>query len=167
MFLPKPMRAIIPPYAPCEGRARGGGRAGDNGVGDNYRLFQNLSRIVFPGKGGYAGVLTKTFTVKQAANKITLNPAKTIAKKVLEAKTLKKKAITVALPKVSAKFGKAQWKVVAKDKKKVLSLSGSKIKVKKGAKKGAYTIKLKASVAKTKYYKAAATKVVTVKVAVK
>ena len=112
-------------------------------------------------------MLTKTFTVKQAANKITLNPAKTIAKKVLEAKTLKKKAITVALPKVSAKFGKAQWKVVAKDKKKVLSLSGSKIKVKKGAKKGAYTIKLKASVAKTKYYKAAATKVVTVKVAVK
>ena len=78
-----------------------------------------------------------------------------------------KKANAIVLPAVKTKFGKAVWKVTSKDKKKVLSLSGSKVKVKKGAKKGTYTIKLKASVSKTKNYKAASSKVVTVKIKVK
>ena len=77
-----------------------------------------------------------------------------------------KKAATVALPK--AKFGKVAWKVSKKDAKKVLSLTKSgKVKVRKGAKKGAYTIKLKASVAGTANYKALKNKAVTVKVTVK
>ncbi|MBR3327666.1 MAG: hypothetical protein IKG22_10135 [Atopobiaceae bacterium] len=41
------------------------------------------------------------------------------------------------------------------------------IQVKKGAKAGTYTIKLKASVAKMKNYKATSTKVVTVKITVR
>jgi len=93
--------------------------------------------------------------------------AKTSVKKTYKKKTLKKKAKTFALPKVTTKYGTAKWKVTTKDKKKVLSLSGKKIKVKKGAKKGTYTIKVKATVAKTAKYKAASTKVVTVKVKVK
>jgi hypothetical protein len=93
--------------------------------------------------------------------------AKTKIKKTFKKKALKKKAKTFKLPKVTTKHGTAKWKVTKKDKKKVLSLSGKKIKVKKGAKKGKYTIKLKATVAETKDYKAASTKVVTVKVTVK
>lgn len=93
--------------------------------------------------------------------------AKTSVKKTFTQKSLKKKARTVALPKVTTKYGTAKWKVTKKDKKKVLSLSGKKIKVKKGAKKGTYTIKVKATVAATTKYKAASTKVVTVKVMVK
>lgn len=58
-------------------------------------------------------------------------------------------------------------KVAAADKKKALSLSGTKVKMKKGTKKGTYIMKLKAQVAKTKNYGAAATKVVTVKVVIK
>ena len=92
---------------------------------------------------------------------------KTIVKKSYKVKTLKKKTAKFALPKATAKFGKVVWKVKTKDKKKVLSLSKNKIKVKKGAKKGTYKIKLKATVAKTKNYNAANSKVVTVKVTVK
>ena len=68
---------------------------------------------------------------------------------------------------MTAKFGKAKWKVTTADKKKALTLKNGKVQVKKGAKKGTYTIKLKAKVAKTKNYKAAASRVVTVKVTVK
>lgn len=121
--------------------------------------------VTIAGKGNYAGEKTVKYKITQASN--SAKAAKTSVKKTLKVAKLKKKAATVALPKVTAKFGKATWKVAAKDKKKVLTLKSGKIQVKKGAKKGTYTIKLKASVAKTKNYKAASTKVVTVKVTVK
>ena len=88
-------------------------------------------------------------------------------KKTVKLAAAKKAAQKVALPKVTAKFGTAKWKVAAKDKKKVLALKGGKVVVKKGAMKGTYVIKLKATVAATKNYKAAQTKVVTVRVVVK
>ena len=117
------------------------------------------------GVGYFKGSKLLPFKIVQASNKATA--AKTGVNKALTVKSLKSKAAAVALPKVTTKFGKPKWKVTAKDKKNVLSLSGSKIMVKKGAKKGTYAIKLKASVAKTKNYKAASTKAVTVKVTVK
>jgi len=120
--------------------------------------------ITVTGKGNYTGTKTLKFKIVQAANKATVKS--TSVKKTFKATSLKKKAASVALPKVTAKFGTAKWKVATKDAKKVLSLSGSKVVVKKGAKKGTYTIKLKASVAKTANYKAATTKTVTVKVTV-
>ena len=113
----------------------------------------------------YIGTATATFKIAQAPN--TAKTAKTSVKKTVKVAAAKKKAQTVALPKVTAKFGKAKWSVVKKDAKKVLSLKGNKVVVKKGAKKGTYTIKLKASVAKTSNYKAASTKMVVVKVTVK
>lgn len=107
---------------------------------------------------------TATYTIAKASNVVKV--AKTSVKKTVKLKKLEKKAQTVALPKVKATFGKATWKVAAKDKKKVLSLKNGKVMVKRGAKKGTYKIKLKASVRGTANYKAASTKVVTVKVTV-
>lgn len=117
------------------------------------------------GRGNFVGSKSVTYTIAKAANKATA--AKVTVKKTLKANVLKKKAATVALPKATASFGTAKWKVVNKDKKKVLTLKNGKVKVKKGAKKGAYTIKLKAAVVGTANYSAASTKVVTVKVTVK
>lgn len=118
--------------------------------------------VMVTGKGSYEGTATATFKITKAANKL----AKTKVTKTCKAKSLKKKAATIALP--TAKFGKATWKVAAKDKKKALTLTkAGKVKVKKGAKASTYTIKLKANVKGTKNYKALKNKVVTVKVKVK
>lgn len=133
----------------------------------SYSANVNVGKVTVTvtGKGAYTGSKKTIFTITQAANKAT---AKSMSvKKTVKLADLKKKAKTVALPKVTTKFGKAKWKVTAKDKKGVLSLKNGKVQVKKGAKAGTYAIKLKASVAKTKNYKAASTKVVTVKVTVK
>ena len=124
--------------------------------------------ITAAGNGDYNAV-TKTATVKirvlRAANKVT--PKKLSVPKTLKVKDLKKKAATIALPKVTTKYGTAKWVVSKKDAKNVLSLKGSKVVVKKGAKKGNYVLKLKAQVAKSANYNAATSKVVTVKVSVK
>ena len=112
----------------------------------------------------YEGTKSLTFKITKAPN--SAKAAKTTVKKSIKAAAAKKKAQTVALPKVTTGFGKATWKVVTKDKKKALSLKSGKVVVKKGAKKGTYTIKLKATVSGTANYGAAATKVVTVKVVV-
>ena len=121
--------------------------------------------VTVTGKGSYTGTKSVTFKIAQAAN--SAKAAKTAVKKTVKAAAVGKKAQKVALPKVTAKFGKASWKVTAKDKKGVLSLKSGKVVVKKGAKRGTYIIKLKATVAGTKNYKAVTTKTVTVKVVVK
>lgn len=119
-------------------------------------------KVTVTGEGVYEGTAAATFKITKAANKL----AKTKVSKTLKAKSLKKKAATVALPK--AKFGKVAWKVSKNNAKKVLSLTkAGKVKVKKGAKKGTYTIKLKANVKGTANYKAVKNKLVTVKVKVK
>lgn len=150
-------------------KAKLGGRVlsskSDYAVSYKNNVNAGTAKITLTGKGNYTGSKTVAFKVKAAPN--SAKAAKTGVKKTLKYSSVKKAATYIALPKVTAKFGKAKWKVASKDKKKVLSLSGSKVKVKKGAKKGTYTIKLKAQVAKTRNYGAAVTKVVTVKVVVK
>jgi len=121
--------------------------------------------LTVTGKGGYAGTATASYKIVKAKN--SAKAAKAKVSKAFKIKALKKKDQKVALPKVKAAFGKAKWTVAKKDKKGVLKLKGNKVIVKKGAKKGTYTIKLKAKVAKTKNWKAASTKAVTVKVKVK
>jgi hypothetical protein len=117
------------------------------------------------GKGSYTGSVPATFKITKATNKG--KPASTSVKKAFKVAAVKKKAQTVALPKVTAKFGKASWKTTTRDKKKVLSFKNGKVQVRKGAKAGTYTIKLKASVAGTKNYRTATSSAVTVKVTVK
>jgi len=142
--------------------------------GIDYKLsYKNNKKagkatIVVKGMGNFTGTKTVTFKIKQAANSASVS--KTSVSKAFAANKKTKKlaaAKTVALPKVTTKFGTTKWKVTAKDKKGVLSLKSGKVQVKKGAKKGTYTMKLKATVSKTANYKAASTKVVTVKVRVK
>ena len=122
-------------------------------------------KVTVTGKGNYTGKKVLTYKIAQAAN--SAKAAKTSVAKSYTVKSLAKKAATITLPKVTTKFGTAKWTVTGKDKNKVLSLSGSSVKVKKGAKKGTYTIKLRADVTATKNYKKASTKVVIVKVTVK
>ena len=98
-----------------------------------------------------------TMTVKAAA-------------KTLKVKTLKKKALTVAPITVKNAKGKVTYKLVsgnAKSKKALkLNTKTGKITVKKGTKKGKYSLKVKVSAAGTVAYKAAS-KTVTVNVRVK
>ena len=112
-----------------------------------------------------AGEATAKFTVKVASNKAEV--AKTSITRNMKAKKLAKQAATIALPTVKTTFGKAKWSVYKANKKGVLTLKGTNIKVKKGAKAGTYTIKVRAAVEKTDNYKGAKTKVVTVTVTVK
>ena len=130
----------------------------------NTNVGTATAKVTLKGKY-YEGTKTLTFKITKVSN--AAKAAKKSVKKAFKAVKLKKKALKVTLPKVKTKFGKAAWKVVQKDKKKVLSLKSGKVVVKKGAKKGMYTIKLKASVKGTANYKAATTKTVTVKVVVK
>ena len=116
------------------------------------------------GKGNFKGSKILAYKIKQASNKAT--PAKLTVSQTIATKALNKNAVTITLPKVATKFGKAAWVVTMKDTKNVLSFKSGKVVVKKGSKKGTYTIKLKASVVATKNYKAASTNVVTVKVKV-
>jgi len=134
------------------------------GNGTKYRkahVDDEYARI--DGAGGLPGY----FTSKDIPAANSAKVAKTKVTKTLKAKKLKKKAQTIKLPKVKTTFGKAKWTVVQKDKKKALKLKGGKVVVKKGTRKGTYTIKLKAKVKATKNWKAASTKTVTVKVKVK
>ena len=123
--------------------------------------------VTVTGKGNFVGSKTLTYKITRAANKAKVKVTKRSVTKRFKASALKKKPKYVALPKVTSTFGVAKWKVTAKDKNGVLGLHRGKIKVKAGASKGTYTIKLKAYVAANKNYKAAKTKVVTVSVTIK
>jgi hypothetical protein len=112
--------------------------------------------VTIAGKGAYEGQKkVVSFKIKQASNSM----ASTVS---LNAKAGQKLT-------VPATFGTAKVaKVVTADKKGVLSVKDGKIVVKKGAKKGTYTIKVKTKkIAATKNYKGVKAKAVTVKVAVK
>lgn len=122
------------------------------------------AKVTIEGTGELCGAITKTFTIAQATNKLTAGKAK--VSKSFKVKKLKKKAATFKLPTAKATFGQVKWSVAKKDAKKVLKLKSGKVTVKKGAKKGKYTIKLKASVAGTANY-AGASKTITVTVNVK
>lgn len=131
---------------------------------NNTNVGTATAKVVLKGKY-YEGAKTLTFKITKAAN--SAKPAKLTVKKAFKKAKVKKKAQKVTLPKVKTKFGKAAWKVTAKDKKGKLKLKSSKVVVKKGTKKGKYTISLKASVKGTANYKAATSKAVKVTVTVK
>ncbi len=110
------------------------------------------------------GTNTRVYHIVQAANTATAETTKVSSS--FKQSALAKSAGKVSLPKVTAKFGTPKWKVTEADTKKVLTLSGNNISVKKGAKAGTYKIKVQATVAATRNYKAASTKTVTVTVVV-
>ncbi|MBQ9001355.1 MAG: BspA family leucine-rich repeat surface protein [Eggerthellaceae bacterium] len=132
-----------------------------------YKGNKNVgtATVTVKGKFAHMGTMADTFKITKAAN--TATAKQTSVSKSYTANVLASGAKTFALPKVATKFGTAKWAVTTKDAKKALSLSGTNVKVAKGAKAGTYTLKAKASVKGTSNYTAASTKVVTVKVAVK
>ena len=119
-------------------------------------LVQSVSRknpgkstIYIAGIGKYTGVVKKTFTVNKAAQKITVKGNKTV-----KAKTLKKKNQTFKL--TVKRKGKAKVSYVTSNKKITVNSKG-KVTLKKGLKKGTYTITIKTKA--TKYYKATSKKI--------
>lgn len=145
-----------------------GGKTLSKGVDYTVSYSANVNvgkvTVTVTGKGAYEGSKSAAFTITQAANWATVKSTRVC--ETVKLAELKKEARTVDLPEVTTRFGKATWRETAKDKKGVLSLKNGKVQVKRGAKAGVYTIKLKASVAKTKNYTAASTKTVTVTVTV-
>lgn len=86
--------------------------------------------------------------------------------KKYKATALKKKAKSFQAIKLTTD-GKATWKVTKNSNKKVVSFKAGKVTVKKGAAKGKYTLKVKASAKAGTNYKALAAKAYTITVTVK
>ena len=109
------------------------------------------------GLGRYVGEVQATFAIGKAANKITLKKQKASYR----VSALKKKAKTFAIgAKAATKVTYTRSKAAKKAGVKVSS--AGKVTVKKGTKKGTYTITVKA--AGTKNYAAAKAKTVTITV---
>lgn len=115
-------------------------------------------------KGNYKGSGSASFSIVKAANPMT---AKAVAR-AAKYSDVKKKAVVVACPlKVSKAEGKATYaKASGSSSALTIDKTSGKVTVKKGTKKGTYTIKVKVSAAGNANYKAGS-KTVTCKVAVK
>lgn len=126
---------------------------------NNVKAGKGTVTVTF--KGIYDGKLTKTFTIKKASQKIS----KYVTTKSVKYSSVKKKAQTF---KIGAKAKTSvTYSTVRKDSKKKVSVSRTgNVTVKKGTKKGTYTVKVKASTKGNSNYKSAS-KTFTLKVKVK
>ena len=130
--------------------------------------------VTVTGAGSYSGTASATFTIAKASQSLKVTKkTKTVKYKKLKKKKLTVKAITkvsgakgtLSYTKGAVKYkGKKASKKVAK--KIVVNKKKGKITLKKGLKKGTYTVKVKVKAAATGNYKAAS-KTVTVKIKVK
>lgn len=128
-----------------------------------YKNNKNAGKatVTLTGKGNYKGAKTVSFTIKPAAQKLTVSKAA----KSVKVKTLKKKAAFTSKVVVRGAKTKVTYTKVAKGSSKKLTINKKtgKIKVAKKTKKGTYKIKVKVTAAKSKNYKAASiTKVIKV-----
>jgi len=118
-------------------------------------------QVTVIGTGNYKGAATATFKVEKIAPKL-----KTAGVKSFKAKKLRSKAASFRALKLTTD-GKVSWKVVKRDPRKVLSLKAGKVTVKKGAKVGSYSMKVRVSAKAGANYKALKAKAYTIKVKVK
>lgn len=117
------------------------------------------------GKGSYTGTVDAEFTIKQAANTMTAK-GKTYTVKYTK---LKKKNQAVArkyVCSISKNNGKVTYKKTSGNKNITVAASTGKVTVKKGLKKGTYSIKMKVRAAGDANHKAGA-KNITFKIKVK
>ena len=125
------------------------------------------------GTGNYDGDFWLRYTIKKAANSMTLKARTATVKRSKvkkKAQTIKRaKAFTVSKAKgklsyklVSAKKGKKSFK-----KKFKINAKTGNVTVKKGTKKGTYKVKVKVKAAGNSSYKASAWKNVTIKIRVR
>lgn len=129
--------------------------------GKDYKLVYSKktsagkSKVTVKGIGKYTGSVNKSYTIAKASNQVKAKASKTTVKY----SSVKKKATTVTL-KTSGK-GKKTVTISPKKLKKYVKVSGSKVTLKKGAKKGNYKVTVK--YAGNNNYKSG-TKTVTIKV---
>lgn len=121
------------------------------------------ARVTITGKGAYKGTAIANFTVAKANNGAKV----TTATKSVKAANLKKAAKAVSCLSVKGANGGVSYAKVAKGSSKALSVNAKtgKVTVKKGTKKGTYSIKVKVT-AKGDAKHAAYSKTVTCKVKV-
>ena len=128
---------------------------------NNVKVGTATVKIV--GKGSYTGTITKTFKINKAANPLTVKAAN----KTASFTTLKKKAVVVARPLTVTKAqGSVKYTKAGGSAALAINKSTGKVTVKKGTKKGTYSIKVKVTAAGNANYKAGS-KTVTAKVVVK
>ena len=120
--------------------------------------------VTITGKGAYTGTITKTFKINKAANKMKVTASKKAqtvkftakVKKGKKYKTVKLKSVTVKAITVKNAVGKVSYKLtsVPNTAKKYVTISSKGvITVKKGVKKGKYTLKVKVTAKGDKSYK--------------
>ena len=125
------------------------------------RINAGSYKVTVTLKGNYSGSAYKTIKINPAVQKLTMSAAQ----KSVKFKALKKKAQTTSKVAVSGAKTKVTYAKVSGSSKLTINKTTGKITVKKKTKKGTYSIKVKATAAKSTNYKAATvTKTIKVKV---
>ena len=118
----------------------------------NYPKAVNVGlymiEVVMQGK--YQGVEYTEFSIIQAKNPMAVKAAA----KTVKYATVKKKNVTVTPITVKKAQGKKTFKKTSGNKKIIVNTKTGKVTVKKGLKKGTYTVKVKVTAKGTKNYKA-------------
>lgn len=118
--------------------------------------------VIIKGKDNFVGTIKETFKIVKAKNPLTVKGST----KTVKYKTLKKKAVSIKALTVKKNMGSLSYKKVSGNKKITVNTKTGKLTVKKGTKKGTYTIKIKVTAKGTGNYKSGA-KTATVKIKVK
>lgn len=128
-----------------------------------YKNNKNAGKatVVITGKGDFTGSITKTFTIKKAANPVTVKAA---SKKVKYTALKKAKAVVSPLT-VKKNQGKLTYTKLSGIKKITVNAKTGKFTVNKGLKKATYKVKVRVTAKGNSNYKSAKiTKTVVIKV---
>ena len=137
----------------------------DYSVSYKNNVNVGTATITIEGSGNYTGTITKTFKISKAANPLTVK-SKTAT---LKFANVKKKAQNLAVSKVltvTKNQGKVTYVKASGNGKISINKTTGKVTVKKGLKKGTYSIKVKVTAAGNNNYNKI-TKTVTFKVKVR
>ena len=127
-------------------------RGTDYTVSYKNNKYPGTASVIVTGKGEFKGKLIGTFKIAKLRNPFAV---KAVNRTVKYAK-VRKKAVTVKRPVKFTKKAKGTvtYKKVSGSKRFSVNKKTGKVKVKKGTKKGTYTIKIKVRDGGTKLYKA-------------
>ncbi len=122
--------------------------SGDFAVSYKNNTNAGTATVTVKGTGSYTGKITKTFKIAKADNTIAV---KAVAKSV-KYSTLRRKNVTVKALTITKNVGAVTCKKLSGNKKITVAKSG-KLVVKKGLKKGTYTVRIKISAKGNTNYK--------------
>ena len=125
-------------------------------------LNVGTATVIITGTGEYTGSITKTFKILKAANPMTVKASA----KTVKYTAVKKKAQTISAISVKKAVGAVSYKKTSGKSFLTVNAKTGKITVKKGTKKGTYTVKVKVTAKGNKNYNAG-NKTVAVKITVK